>query len=319
MCATDKPNRLAALAAAALCALAASGPAAAHGFAPIPPEDAWRFWTLDPLVLVPLLFGHWLYGRGLSVWRRRHGGLPAILPGWRVVSFLAGEVLLLVALVSPVDAVSETILSAHMVQHVLLVAAAPPLLVLGRPHLAWAAGLPSGLRGPLLQSGPARRLYGALDYLSRPAPATLLHGAALWIWHAPSAFELGRADRWMHAFEHLCFFGTALLFWRAIIAAAATARAAIAGMAAALATLVHGGFLSALLGLSPEPIYPASTFWAPLWGMTPLEDQQLAGAIMWVPAGAAYLVAGLLLASRLVRSASGTAVSTLARPGNALR
>ncbi|NNM75192.1 cytochrome c oxidase assembly protein [Enterovirga aerilata] len=300
MSASDKRNRGAvpALAAALLAASAAT--AAAHGFAPIPPGDAWAFWSLDPLVLVPLLAAHWLYGRGLSVWRRRHGGLPAALPGWRVVSFLMGEFLLFVALVSPVDAVSETILSAHMVQHVLLVAAAPPLLVLGRPHLAWAAGLPSGLRAPLLQSRPARRLYAALDLLSRPAPATLLHGAALWIWHTPTAFELGRADDWMHAFEHACFFGTALLFWRALIAAAATPRAAIGGMAAALATLVHGGFLSALIGLSPEPIYPDSTFWAPLWGMTPLEDQQLAGAIMWVPAGAAYLAAGLLLAGRLV-------------------
>ncbi len=304
---TDKPNARVAFALAALCGLAASGPAAAHGFAPIPPGDAWMFWTFDPLVLVPLLAGHWLYGRGLSVWRRRHGGLPAALPRWRVASFLAGEVLLFVALVSPVDAVSETILSAHMVQHVLLVAAAPPLLVLGRPHLAWAAGLPSGLRRPLLQSAPARRLYAALDWLSRPAPATILHGAALWIWHAPTAFELGRADDWMHAFEHACFFGTALLFWRAIIAAAATSRAAIAGMAAALATLVQGGFLSALIGLSPEPIYPGSTFWAPLWGMTPLEDQQLAGAIMWVPAGAAYLAAGLYLASRLLSESGPTA------------
>ena len=274
--------------------------AAAHGFAPIPPESAWRFWTLDPLVLVPLLSSHWLYGRGLAAWRRRLGRWPAGLPGWRVACFLSGELVLVAALVSPIDAVSETILTAHMVQHVLLIALAPPLLVLGRPEWAWAAGLPVSWRGPLVASQMARLVRAALSRLARPLPATLLHGAAIWLWHAPVAFEVGRASVWLHAFEHATFFSTALLFWRALADAAANRSAAPAGMAAALATLVHGGFLSALIGLARVPLYPDSTRWAPIWGMTPLEDQQLAGAIMWVPAGAAYLFAGLVIAARLV-------------------
>ncbi|MDB5590779.1 cytochrome c oxidase assembly protein [Enterovirga sp.] len=276
-----------------------AGPAVAHGYAPIGPAEAWRFWSLDPLATVPLLAGHLLYGRGMSAFRRRLGHLPRALPGWRVTAFLAGELMLVVALLSPVDAVAETILSAHMLQHVILIAAAPPLLVLGRPEIAWAAGTPGSWR-PVLLGAAARPIYRAVGWLARPLPATLLHGAALWLWHVPALFELGRGDGLMHAFEHLCFFGTALLFWRAVIGAAATPRRALVGMAAALATLVHGGFLSALISFAREPLYPGSTMWAPIWGMTPLQDQELAGAIMWVPAGAAYLAAGLALAARLL-------------------
>lgn len=276
--------------------------ALAHGVTPVGPADVWTHWSLDPLVLAPLLLAHCLYARGLADLRRRLGRTAPILPPWRVATFLAGGAALGVALISPLDELSGTLLGAHMVQHLLLVAAAPPLLVLGHPQIACLRGLPPRWRRGLARSPSARRVFEALGAASRPLPATALHGAMLWLWHAPGLFEAAAADPWLHRLEHLCFFGTALLFWRGLIGAVGTPAGAAVGSAAALATLVHSGFLGALLALSPVLLYPSSTRWSSVWGLTPLEDQQFAGVIMWVPMGAIYLTAGLALAARLLEA-----------------
>ena len=285
-------------------ALAGAGlqavPAAAHGLTPVAPGDLLGHWSLDPFVLVPLLALHLLYGRGVFALRRRRGSLPLALAPWRVASFLGGELCLLAALASPLDALSGTLLSAHMVQHVILIAVAPLLLVLGRPEIACVQGLPEGARRRLARSSAWRGLARVAGAASRPLPATALHGTALWFWHAPGLFEAAAGDPTLHRIEHFCFFGTAVLFWRGVLGSDRSAATAFAGSGAALITLIHGGFLSALLSLSPSVLYPAATRWAPVWGLTPLEDQQLAGVIMWVPAGAFYLGAGLWLAARLL-------------------
>lgn len=137
---------------------------------------------------------------------------------WRcVLAFGGGAAALVIALVSPLDALGGTLLSAHMAQHALLIAAAPPLLLLGRPGVAFAWALAG--------REPWRSLAHLGDRLSRPLPAAALHGAALWVWHAPAAFDAALASPLLHAVKHVTFLGTALLFWRAALDARTSRRA----------------------------------------------------------------------------------------------
>lgn len=279
----------------ALLAWICAGEAAAHaGDAPIAPSQLWHHWSFDPLVWAPLLIAHWAYGRGvLRAWRRAGSG--RVIPYWRVGCFLGGEALLVLALISPLDPLGETLLSAHMIQHITLTTLAPPLLVLGAPATAWLWALPRGWR-----ERSFLRALGALgDALSRPLSATALHAVALWAWHAPAAFEAALASDALHTLEHMSFFATALMFWQAVL------RRHVAPTLAAiciLATFVQSGVLGGVLSLAPAPLYPAYGDYATLWGITALVDQQLAGLAMWAPAGAAYFFAFLAVLARLLSS-----------------
>jgi putative membrane protein len=145
----------------------------------------------------------------------------------------------------------------------------------------------------------ARTLRPLGDRLLRPSVAAVLHGLALWLWHAPSAFDAALAYDAVHMLEHVSFLGTALVFWGTIVGARGSRRAAPA-LGAMFATLLHGGVLGALITLAPQPIYRWYRGRTELWGLSLLEDQQLAGLLMWVPLGTIYLAACLVLASRLV-------------------
>jgi putative membrane protein len=276
----------------------AAVPAVAHGPVPVQPDALWRSWSFDPLVILPLLLSQWLYGRGvLRLWARAGWGRGVTY--LQLLSFALGQTVLIVALVSPVDPLGETLLSAHMAQHALLVTVAPPLLLLGKPGVAFAWALPASRRRNFLLSTGWRRLAGLGEALSRPLPAAALHGLTLWFWHAPAAFDAAVTSYGVHALEHVSFFGTALLFWRAVLNARSSQRAGRA-LGGAFATLMHGGLLGALITMAPYPLYGAYLDHAELWGLSPLEDQQLAGLLMWVPMGVIYLGACLLLAGRLV-------------------
>ena len=272
-------------------------PAAAHGPVPVQPAAVWGAWSFDPLVIVPLLLAHWAYGRGVRrLWER--AGRWRGIGGRHIAAFVLGEIAAIIALVSPVDQLGGTLLSAHMVQHGLLVAIAPPLLLLGLPGVAFAWALPPGLRKGFTGSRSWRWLAAFANALSRPLPASILHGLALWIWHAPAAFDAALEYEWMHTLEHASFFGTALLFWRGILGAR-SAREIGPALGAAFFILMHSGLLAALITLAPRPLYD----WygaTELWGMTAIEDQQLAGLLMWVPMGLVYFGACLLLAKRLL-------------------
>lgn len=283
----------------ALWALPAAS-AFAHGSAHFSPGNLWRTWDLDPLVLAPLLGAAWLYGGGLlRLWKQAGRGRG--VSGWQALAFLLGIAVLGAALVSPLDALGASLLSAHMAQHGLLVAAAPPLLLCGKPGIVFAWGLPPRWRKGMLGSAGWRALAGCGNRLARPSAAALLHGLALWLWHAPAAYEAALASYAMHALEHISLFGTALLFWRAMLEARSRRRAALA-LAAAFATMMHCGLLGALITMAPLPLYAWYAGRTEPWGMSALEDQQLAGLLMWVPMGVIYLACCLLLARRLVVS-----------------
>jgi putative membrane protein len=285
------------LAALVLVSTLAASPAAAHGPIPIQPEVLWQAWSFDPLVLVPLLLAHWAYGRGtLRLWARagRWRGIGPL----QVLLFLVGEAVLVIALVSPLDQLGGTLLSAHMAQHGLLVAVAPPLLLLGQPGVAFAWAFPVRERKGFFGSRPWRALARLANTLSAPGLAATLHGLALWVWHSPGAFDAALEREWVHALEHASFFGTALLFWRALVGARSVRNAA-PGIASAFFTLVHSGLLGALITMSTRPIYGWYDGRTGLWGLGVIEDQQLAGLLMWVPMGIVYFGASLALAKQL--------------------
>jgi putative membrane protein len=283
-----------------------AAPAAAHGPAPLRPEALWSYWNVDPWVLVPLVMALWLYGRGVGLlWARAGRGRGVSYVS--VLSFATGAGGLVAALVSPLDALGGTLLSAHMAQHGLLIGVAPPLLLLGRPGVALAWAL-VGARTPLLASGVWRALGGIGRALSGPLRAAALHGLVLWLWHAPALFEAAVDHHWVHALEHACFFGTALLFWRAVLDAR-TGRRAGPALVAAFVTFMHSGLLGGLITLAPRPLYAVYVGRSTVWGLTALDDQQLAGLLMWVPLGLPYLAAGLWLASRLAFGHLGEAAT----------
>jgi putative membrane protein len=292
-----------------VCALAFILPDAAHAHAvtlPVTPDTLWQNWSFDLWVVLPLLVSHWLYGRGvLRLWAS--AGLGRGISMVQAGCFLAGELALVAALLSPLDPLGSTLQSAHMTQHMILIALAPPLLLAGRPDAAFAWAI--GPRGAQLIA----QVKSALGWLARPFPATALHAAAIWGWHAPQVYHAALENDFVHWLEHLSFFGTGLLIWSVFLAGMRRRSMAPAAMAASFVTILHSGFLAALFTFSPRHFYPWYDGRAQLWGLTPLADQQLAGLIMWVPAMPLYLGVVLMAAHTLLGSGDEAPAGAFAR------
>lgn len=251
-----------------------------------------RWWNWDPAVLTPLVLSGILYGLGLArLWRR--AGVDQGIRRWEAACFAAGWLGLFIALVSPLDALGGILFSAHMAQHEVLILIAAPLLVLGRPLAPFLWALPKEAReaaGRWAQAPPVARAW---RFLTAPLAVWVLHGVALWIWHLPALYQATLGDDFIHALQHLSFFVSAALFWWALI----HGRFGRLGYGAAVlwvfTTSVHSGVLGALLTFAPRLWYPIYEARTGEWGLSALEDQQLAGLIMWVPAGALFIVLGL--------------------------
>jgi len=230
-----------------------------------------------------------LYLRGLVVLRRKGVPMSVTRPP-ALAGFAGGCATLFAALIWPLDALGETSFAAHMAQHMLLIAVAAPLLAIARPAPVLLAALPARVRRFNGALGP---LYGLLRVLARPRVAFAVHGVLVWLWHAPLLFELALRWRWVHVLEHAAFLGSAVLFWSAMQRAA---RSGGEGCGTAvlltLGTLMHTGLLGALLTFSPRLLYPEYEGRTAL-GLSAIEDQQLAGLLMWIPGSMVYLAAGL--------------------------
>jgi len=265
----------------------------------------WTDWSWEPGIVIPLLVSACLYIRGLRLLWDEHVGRGIRV--WEASCFAAGWVITAVALLSPLHAVSEQLFVAHMVQHELLMVVAAPLLVVGRPLVPMLWALPSKTRraaGRVTRRPILRRIW---RFVSVPLVAFVVHGAAIWIWHAPALYQATLTSDFVHALQHLSFFGTALLFWWTVIhghAPGGRARAISFGAAVLLlfGTALHSGALGALLTFSRALWYPAYGSTARAWGLTPIDDQQLAGLVMWIPATLAYLVAALFLFASWLRA-----------------
>ncbi|MEX2644082.1 MAG: cytochrome c oxidase assembly protein [Acetobacterales bacterium] len=273
---------------ALLSSAAASGMAAAHAV-DAPGGASLTTWSWEPWAVTPLVLSAGLYGAGLVRLRARSRS-GAVEHGVRAALFALGWLVTAVALVSPVDPIGGELFSMHMMQHELLMLIAAPALVLSRPGGVFAWGLPwTGRRalGPLTGG-----LRTAWRMATRPLPAWAWHFAVLWGWHVPWLFEAGLHSDLMHALQHLCFVLVALVFWRSVFRADAGVGAAVFSL---FTTAIHATILGAMLTLAPSVWYPTYLVAAPRWGLTPLEDQQLGGLIMWVPGGIVYVVAGLAI------------------------
>ena len=269
------------------------------------PDAVWTSWDWKPGIAIPLLVSAFLYGRGLRLLWDEHIGRGIRV--WEAAGFATGWVLTWVALLSPLHALSEQLFVAHMIQHELLMAVAAPLLVVGRPLVPMLWALPSPARRRVGRWSKARAWRRAWRFISRPTVAFVLHGVAIWVWHAPALYQATLSSEMVHALQHSTFLGTALLFWWTIIhghAPGGRARAVSFGTAVLLlfGTALHSGALGGLLTFSRTLWYPAYGSSARAWGLTAFEDQQLAGLVMWIPATFAYLVAALFLFTGWLRA-----------------
>lgn len=272
------------------------------GGVPATPAELLHHWTTAPSVLLPLVAVSALYARGIrALWARAGKGRG--VPRWRAACFAAGVVALVVALVSPVDAAGEVLFSAHMVQHLLLVLVAAPLLVLGAPErtVLWAFS-PVARRRLAATFSRAGRLVASL---ARPGPAVAVATGALWMWHVPALYDLAIRHEGAHALEHSAFLGTALLFWWSLLHMRTLRADAANGMRllALFAMVLQGSLLGALITFASVPLYASHALIPPAWGLAPLEDQQLAGVIMWVPPAALYLGVAAYLVLRWLQGA----------------
>jgi cytochrome c oxidase assembly factor CtaG len=209
-----------------------------------------------------------------------------------------------VALVSPLDALSSALASGHMVQHVLLLLVAAPLLALSAPSSALLRGSPLAVRRA---SGRWRRRLrltrGNLRALRHPAAVWLLHVGTVWFWHAAVPYGAALESEFLHVLEHAGFLVTAVLFWRVVIGARGAGRVSYGfGVLLVFAMAMQSVFLSVLLTFARAPWYSGYATTTAPWGLEPLADQQLAGVIMWIPAGVIYLAAALALMVTWVRA-----------------
>jgi putative membrane protein len=257
-------------------------------------------WSLEPVVVAALLLTAWWYWSGIRALRRSAGPGRGVRD-WEIAAFAGGWFLLAVALLSPLHHLSTELFSAHMVQHELLMVAAAPLLVLGRPLLPALWAFPIGWRRRLGAWSASAPVETAWTALTRPSVAWSVHAAAIWLWHVPVLFQATLRSELVHNLQHLSFLGSALLFWWALFQGRAGRLGAPTAVVYLFTTAVHTSLLGALLTFSSRIWYPVYRSTSAPWGLSPLEDQQLAGLIMWVPAGLGYLAAALAIAASWLR------------------
>jgi putative membrane protein len=229
-------------------------------------------WNWDLELVVGLIAQISLYLACVGPLRHLFPG-STVVPKTQIQLFAMGWICLFAALVSPIDQLSDYLLSIHMVQHLLLTLIAPPLLLLGTPR--W-------LFRPLLRI-PAAAQIGKV--ITSVVPAFIIYNMVFSLWHVPRYYELTLNNLSFHILEHGMFFVTAALAWWPICSPLDEVPAAPVGLQ--IFYLFFQSFpptiLGAILTFAETPLYPHYTRVARLWGMTPLVDQQLAGLIMWIP------------------------------------
>lgn len=249
-------------------------------------------WSWEPAIVIPLAAFLAVYTLGAL----RRGGFYRLR--WRHTSFLAGWGTLFLALTSPIHELGEQLFSAHMLQHEILILISAPLMSASHPGatLLWAFAPRhrSGIGGWVQRIENSR----PATILTSPLNAWLLEAAALWLWHIPFLYQATLRSDWIHAAQHISFLGTAVLFWSALYGVGRSAMSYGAATLYVFGTAVHCSALGALLTFSQVLWYPAYMQTTAAWGLTALQDQQLGGAIMWVPSGIVFIVVAMALMTR---------------------
>jgi putative membrane protein len=221
-----------------------------------------------------------------------------------VVYFSSGLIALIGALESPLHELSEHLFVAHMVQHELLMVVAAPLIVLSSPLVATLWALPPSWRRRMSGGALAVVRWPGTAWVFTPGALFCLHALALWIWHLPVLYQAALHSDSIHAVQHLSFFVTAGLFWWTVSRGAYGRRGYGASVIYVFGTAMQSGVLGALLLFSQRLWYPGYSDGAMAFALTALEDQQLAGAVMWIPAGIVLTGAGLAFMAAWLRESA---------------
>jgi cytochrome c oxidase assembly factor CtaG len=254
----------------------------------------------EPWMLIGILIALALYTLGFArLWRRSDHGRPDVARHGRI--FAAGFGVLAATTLSPLHEAGGRSFTAHMIEHELIMLAAAPLLVWSRPLGVMLWAFPSAGRRGLAALARSRAGSGLWKTLSDPLLATVLQAAAIWIWHLPSLFDRALDSEVWHAAQHLSFFTTALLFWSAMLG---PRRSAWIAALCLFATSMITGALGAFMAISESPWYgPYAAMGLAAFGLTPTEDQQLAGILMWVPGGLVHAIVAIAILAPHLRSA----------------
>ncbi|MGB8480264.1 MAG: cytochrome c oxidase assembly protein [Acidobacteriaceae bacterium] len=274
--------------------------------------DAWSspFWLSVGILLVSAI-----YVRGWRAIRRTRPGYFTIE---RLACFVGGMVVLWLAIASPIDGFADTLLSAHMVQHFLLMSAVPPLVLLGAPVVPLLRGLPrkfvKTVLGPLIRQSWLRRVG---HFLTDPVVAWLAFNIVFLAWHLPKAYDYALRNENVHDFEHICFLTTALLFWWVILQPWPS-RAGHNGwmiLVYLLSADIVNSALSAFLAFCNRPIYQFYVSQPNPFHISALSDQIAGGVIMWVLNSTVFLVPAMLLTVRLAGFSSPPSNRSRISPG----
>jgi putative membrane protein len=253
------------------------------------PHDLWTSWNIEPSIWIPLLLSILIYVWGThNAWRHAGTGRGITRRQW--ISFVGAILVVALTLMSPLDALSDALFSAHMVQHLVLVLVAAPLLVLSDFQLALLWALPRR-RAQALGSGfnQSRSVSGGWRVLNHPIFVWIVFTMAMWLWHAPLLYQAALDNEWIHTLEHLTFLITAMLFWWVLFKHTRPDHVHYAMTIPFLfLTVLQSGILGALMTFTFQPWYPNYAASVTRWGLTTLQDQQLAGLIMWIFAGTVF-------------------------------
>jgi putative membrane protein len=252
---------------------------------------------LTTVILALLAF---VYSRG---WLRLRRASPVLFPPWRAAAFIAGLFSVWIALGSPLAALDHQLLTVHMMKHLLLMTVGAPLILLGAPAMPLLFGLPKWImRLSLLLRSRTPPLLGR--FLSNPVFCWLAGTAAVIAWHIPTLFQLGLSSNTWHIVENACFLSAGLLFWRPIVRtrpreAKGPQWSMFMPLYLFLGTLPCD-ILSAFLTFCGRIVYPNYVSTARIWNLSPLQDQECAGALMWVWVTFAYLIPAVVITMQIL-------------------
>lgn len=270
--------------------------ARAHEGIPGASMSAGTSWNWEPAILLGLGLAAFVYATGLGrLWGRAGVGRGTAI--WQAAAFASGLLAIFVALVSPLSTLSRVLFSAHMLQHQLLIMVAAPMMAFSAPTASFAWGLPTawsrGLAGWWHRRSLLQSMWGTMR---RPLVVWVLYTGTLTLWHLPVFYQAALRYEFIHALEHAIFFGAALLFWRTVARCGRPGGLNYAkGAFFIFATTIYSAVLGALMAVSRVSWYPLYATFNTSGGLSAVEDQQLAGVIMGIPANLVHLLAVVAL------------------------
>ena len=259
-----------------------------------------RAWSWPILPLVGILLTTAIYLRGWVLARKTR---PEELPGWRAMSFCGGMLAIWLAIASPIDALDDFLLTAHMIQHFILMSVAPPLLVLGAPTVPMLRGLPRWvIKGPLHPLFASVGMQKVFHTLSNPVLIWLAMNGAYLGWHVPAAFEWTFRSENVHQTEHMCFLLTNIAFWWVVLQPWPTKPRwpAWAAIPFLLTSDLVNTMVSALLTFSGKVLYPSYAAAPRVSELSALQDQVAAGSEMWILNSLVFLIPAMVITMQVL-------------------